>query len=76
MSILPPGRVQVIVQPLPLASPTRRSLVDAVDEIKQAQRARGYLGRATEEMLAENAARREEDEEYDRRCEQLGPRLV
>ena len=35
---LPPGRVYVIVQPLPPTSP-RRSLVDVMDEIRQSQRA-------------------------------------
>ncbi len=38
---LPPGRVQVIVQPLPPASTARRGLVDAMDEIRCSQRARG-----------------------------------
>jgi len=38
---LAPGRVQVIVKPLP--SPTgRRGLVEVMDEIRQSQRARGY----------------------------------
>lgn len=67
---LPPGRVQVIVQPLPPSPAARRGLVDAMDEIRRSQRARGYLGRTPEEMLAEEAARREDDEDYERRCEQ------
>ena len=68
---LSPGRVQVIVQSLPAASSVRRGLVDAMDEIRRSQRARGYPGRTPEEMQAEEAARREEDEDYERRCEQL-----
>jgi len=67
---LAPGRVQVIVKPLP--SPTgRRGLVEVMDEIRQSQRARGYQGRTAQEMQAEEMARQEEDEDYERRCEQL-----
>ncbi len=62
---LPPGRVQVIVQPLPPASTARRGLADVMDEIRQGQRARGYLGRTPVEMQAEVAAGREEDEAYE-----------
>jgi hypothetical protein len=66
---LPPGRMQIILQPL--ASPVRRGLVEVMDEIKQSQLARGWSGRTLEEMQAAEAARLEEDEEYERRCEQL-----
>jgi hypothetical protein len=67
---LPPGRVQVVLQPLP-PPPATRGLVEVMDEIRQSQRARGYQGRTSEEMQAEEAARREEDEDYERRWEQL-----
>ena len=65
---LSPGRVQVVVQPLPQAPTARRGLADVMADIRQGQRARGYLGRTPEEMLAEEAAGREEDENYERRC--------
>jgi hypothetical protein len=76
---LPPGRVQVTVQALAAPGPARRGLVEVMDDIRRRQRARGYQGRTVEEMQADEAARREEDEEYERRCEQLGatpPRQV
>ncbi len=67
---LSPGRVQVTIKPLVLSS-TGRGLVEVMDEIRQSQRARGYQGRTLQEMQAEEKARQEEDEEYERRCEQL-----
>lgn|SRR5579884_821186 len=68
---LAPGRVQVVLRPLP-PLPAGRGLAEVMDEIRQSQRARGYQGRTLEEMQAEEAARREEDEDYERRWEQLG----
>jgi hypothetical protein len=68
---LAPGRVQVIVQPLLKPAPPRRGLVEVMDDIRQSQRARGYQGRTPEEMQAEDKACQEEDEDYERRCEQL-----
>lgn len=65
---LAPGRVQVIVQPL---SPKKRGLADAIEEIRQAQLARGYTGRTKEELEAEEAARRTEEEDYDQRMRDL-----
>jgi len=67
---LPPGRVRVAVESLSTTS-ARRGLVEVMDEIRQSQRARGYLGRSLEEMQAEEATRRDEDEDYERRCQQL-----
>src|SRR5436853_428415 len=67
---LSPGRVQVIVKPLP-APAGRRGLVEVMDEIRQRQRARGYQGRTLAEMQAAETARQEEDEDYERRCERL-----
>jgi hypothetical protein len=46
-------------------------LVEVMDEIRQNQRARGYLGQTPQEMQAAEKARQEEDEDYERRCEQL-----
>jgi hypothetical protein len=70
---LSPGRVQVIVQPLPPPVPVRpqRGLVDVMDEIRASQLARGYHGRSPAEMKAEEAARQDENDEYERRCEDL-----
>ena len=65
-----PGRVQVIVKPLSATPAGRRGLVEVMDEIRQSQRARGFQGRTLQEMQAEEKARQEEDEDYERRCEQ------
>jgi hypothetical protein len=70
---LAPGRVQVaIVQAeIPAAIGSRRTLLDVLDEIRTAQAARGYQGRSIEEMEADEAARRAEDEEYEERWRTL-----
>jgi hypothetical protein len=68
---LSPGRVLVVVQPLSKPAAARRGLVEVMDEIRNSQRARGYQGRILETMQAEEKARQEEDEEYDRRSEHL-----
>jgi hypothetical protein len=68
---LAPGRVQVIVQPLPPPTVPKRGLADVIEEIKQAQLRRGYSGRTKEEMEAEEAARRAEEEDYDQRMRDL-----
>lgn len=66
-----PGRVQVTVKPLAPSPGGRRGLVEVMDEIRQSQRARGYQGRSQQEMQAEEKAHQEENEDYERRCEQL-----
>ena len=68
---LSPGRVQVIVKPLPPVASRCRGLVEVMDEVRQSQRARGYLGRTSQETQAEEKACQEENEDYERRCEQL-----
>lgn len=68
---LSPGRVLVVVQPLSQRALSKRGLVEVMDEIRASQLARGYQGRTLEAMQAEEKGRQEEDEEYDRRCEQL-----
>ncbi len=68
---LSPGRVTVTVKPLVPPPAGRRSLVEVMDEVRQAQRARGYQGRTLQDMQAEEKTRQEEGEEYERRCEQL-----
>ena len=68
---LSPGRVQVILRPLSKPAPTSRGLVEVMDDIRVSQRARGYLGRTLDAARAEEESRREEDADYDHRCEQL-----
>ena len=67
---LSPGRVQVTVRLLGPSATGRRGLVEVMDEIRQGQR-RGYVGRTPQEMLAAEKTRQEEEEDYERRCEQL-----
>jgi hypothetical protein len=68
---LAPGRVQVVVQPLAPAGPAQRGIVEVMNEIRASQVARGYHGRSPAEMQADEAARHEEDEDYERRCNGL-----
>lgn len=68
---LAPGRVQVVVQPLAPAAAAQRGLVDVMDEIRAGQLARGYHGRSRAETQAEETARRDEDDDYERRSEEL-----
>ena len=68
---LSPGRVQVTVKPLAAPTPKRRGLVDVIDEIRRDQLARGYQGRSAEEMAADEAERKAEEDDYDRRMEEL-----
>lgn len=68
---LSPGRVQVIVQPLQTPLSANRGLVEVMDQIRAGQLARGYHGRPLAEMQAEDAARQEENDEYERRSDNL-----
>lgn len=68
---LPAGRVQVTVQPLLKPSARARGLVEVMDEVRAGQRNRGYQGRTLEDMQAEEAAQKRENDEYDRQCEDL-----
>lgn len=68
---LPPGRVEVTVKPLTTSLTGQRGLVEVMDEIRQSRRARGYQGRSLQEMQAEEKTHQEENEDYERRCEQL-----
>jgi hypothetical protein len=66
---LAPGRVQVTILPMPapvVAQPLR-TILDVLDEIHAAQEARDYRGRSIEEMVADEAERRAEAEEYEER---------
>ena len=66
-----PGRVQVTVKPLVSPPTRRRGLVDVIDEIRRDQLARGYQGRSPEEMAADEAERKAEEDDYDQRMEEL-----
>jgi hypothetical protein len=66
---IPPGRVRVIIQSGAVVS--TRGLTDVMDEVRRGQLARGYFGRSLEEMRNDDAARREDEEDYDRRMEEL-----
>jgi len=68
---LSPGRVQIIVQPLVSSPAKRRGLVDVIDEIRREQLARGYQGRTAEEMAADEAERKAEEDAYDQSMEVL-----
>jgi hypothetical protein len=66
---LPPGPVRVTIQPdssVP-AILRRPSLLDVLDAIHAAQRARGYHGRSIEEMNADEVRQRLEDQEEEDR---------
>ncbi len=71
---LAPGRVRVVIVPTPTPSGggPRRTILDVLDEIHAAQAARGYHGRSIEEMEADLAQQRAEDEEYEERWRTLG----
>jgi hypothetical protein len=70
---LAPGRVQVAIAPtqMPTKGGPRRTILDVLDEVRASQTARGYRGRSIEEMQADEAARRAEDEEYEERWRTL-----
>lgn len=66
---LAPGRVQVAIAPTrpPAVGQPRRTILDVLDGIRAAQAARGYHGRSIEEMEADEAERRAEEEDYEER---------
>lgn len=62
---VPAGRVRVTVESLPESD--RPGLLEVMEQIRQNQAARGYTGRTREEMQADEAANRAEEEEYEAR---------
>ncbi len=66
---LAPGPVRVAISLAPLHTPgeSPRTILAVLDEILRRQAARGYRGRNLQEMEADEAARRAEDEEYEER---------
>lgn len=62
-----PGRVKIILQPAQAGTAQagtaqQRGLAEVIDEIRQSQQARGFLGRTGEEI---DAGRREGEAEYE-----------
>jgi hypothetical protein len=70
---LAPGRVRVAIVPTrsPAQGEACRTMLDVLDGIREAQAARGYRGRSIEEMEADDARRRAEDDEYEERWRAL-----
>ena len=50
---LGPGRVQVTLQPVAVDPPSKRNLIDVLNEIHAAQRASGFVARTREAIDAE-----------------------
>jgi hypothetical protein len=67
----PPGPVQVTIQALSEQSPAGPGWWDVLQQIWREQAERGYQGRSLEEMEADEAALRAEDEEYEARWRTL-----
>jgi hypothetical protein len=68
---LPPGEVQVTVEPVPGATSPREDLGTLMKRIWAAQRARGFQPRTREEIDAEIDTIRNEAEERMRAIEQI-----
>jgi hypothetical protein len=68
---LPPGPVRVILEPLDPSADSRPGLLEILDQIHAGQRARGFKGRTKEEIDAQIAADRAEEEEYEARWRQI-----
>jgi hypothetical protein len=66
---LPPGRVRVSIQPF--ADLSRTPVWQFLEKIWGEQKARGHVARSREEIDADIAAMRQEDEERMRAIEQL-----
>jgi hypothetical protein len=66
---LPPGRVQVIIQQCPPQG--RATMLEVLDRIHREQRERGHKGMSEEEMASEIAALRAEDDEAEKRWQQI-----
>jgi hypothetical protein len=68
---LPPGEVQVTVEPVAAGTKPKEDLLTVMKRIRDAQRARGYKPRTREEIDADIAAIRNEAEERMRAIEQI-----
>ena len=67
------GPVRVTIQSVsaPDAGTGRKRLIDVLDEIHAAQRARGQTGLTTEAMAADEDRRHAEDQEYEERWQTI-----
>jgi hypothetical protein len=63
---LPPGPVRVTIRTAAAVRPQQRGLADVIREIAADQRSRGFPGRSSADLLAEDEARLAEDAERDR----------
>src|SRR5947209_8435546 len=61
---LSPGRVTVTLQPVMATAPGQRGLTEVIDEIRQGQQARGFLGRSAEDI---ETTLQEGEDEYEKR---------
>jgi hypothetical protein len=68
---LPPGRVTVTVQAAPVQDRAGPTMVEVLDRIHRDQQARGRKPITEEQMAAEIANLRAEDDEYEERCRQI-----
>lgn len=68
---LPPGPVRVTIQAVGPSRP-RRTLADAIRELRADQIARGFHGLTPEELRQREAELEAENDEYDRKMERLG----
>ena len=66
---VPAGKVRVTVEALPASN--RPSLLEVMEQIRLNQAARGYTGRTMEEMHADEAAKKAEEEEYEARWREI-----
>src|SRR5690348_1767597 len=60
---LPPGRVRLTLEQLPSASTDKLGVLEVLEQIRKAQKERGFAGRTKEEIDADVNALREEWEE-------------
>ena len=68
---LPPGRVTVTVQAVAVPEAPKLSVLEVLDRIHRDQQSRGQPPMTEEQMAAEIAAMRAEDEEYEERWRQI-----
>jgi hypothetical protein len=68
---LPPGPVRLIVEQMAPAVESRPGLLEVLDQIHAAQRARDFKGLTEEEMAARIAAMQQEGEEEEERWRQI-----
>lgn len=71
---LPPGKVRVTIEPVPIAP--RRDLLEVLEEIRRSQEARGYLGRTIEELERDEREQEAEDEAYEAKWREIHSRTL